>query len=72
MALTRVACDKEGKGDGGKSDGDEGGGRATAMRAIATKGKQESTSDKIDKDRRWLAREHQQGNHTITTVGDDK
>jgi hypothetical protein len=26
MALTRVACDEEGEGDGGKSDGDEGGG----------------------------------------------
>ncbi len=26
MALTRVACDEEGEGDGGKSDGNEGGG----------------------------------------------
>jgi hypothetical protein len=35
MALaTRVACGKEGDGDGGKSDGYEGGGRATATRAM--------------------------------------
>ncbi len=27
---TKVSCNKEGGGDGGKSDGDEGGGRATA------------------------------------------
>jgi hypothetical protein len=40
MASTRVACDEEGDGDGGKSDGDEGGGRATAKRAMATEGKQ--------------------------------
>jgi hypothetical protein len=40
MASTRVARDKEGDGDGGKSDGDEGGGRATAKRAMATEGKQ--------------------------------
>jgi hypothetical protein len=34
MALvTRVACDKEGDGDSGKSDGNEGGGRAMAARA---------------------------------------
>ncbi len=26
MASTRVACDEEGDGDGGKSDGDESGG----------------------------------------------
>ncbi len=26
IALKRVACDEEGKGGGGKSDGDEGGG----------------------------------------------
>ena len=49
MALTRVACDKEGKGDGGKSDGDKGGGRATVTRAMATDGEQQSTSDGIDK-----------------------
>jgi hypothetical protein len=57
MALTRVACDKEGEGNDGKSDGNEGGGRATAMRAMATKGEQQSTSDGIDKGGRWLARE---------------
>ncbi len=27
---TKVSCNKEGGGDGGKSDGDEGGGQATA------------------------------------------
>ncbi len=58
MALaTRVACDKEGNGDGGKSDGDEGGGRATGTRAMVTEGEQQSTSDGIDKGGRWLARE---------------
>ena len=73
MALaTRVVCDKEGDGDGGKSDGDKGGGRATATRAMATEGKQQSTSNGIDKGGRWLAREHQRGNHTTMTVGDDK
>ena len=36
MALvTRVACDEEGDGDGGKSDGYEGDGRATATRVMA-------------------------------------
>ncbi len=58
MALaTRVACDKEGDVNGGKSDGDKGGGQATAMRAMVTEGKQQSTSDGIDKGGRWLARE---------------
>ncbi len=32
---TRVASDKEGNGDGYKSNGDEGDGRATATRAVA-------------------------------------
>jgi hypothetical protein len=54
---TRVTCDEEGDGDGGKSDGDEGGGRATAMTAMATEGEQQSTSDGIDKGGQWLARE---------------
>ncbi len=49
MASTRVACDEEGEGDGGKSDGDEGGGRATVTRAMATEGKQQLTSDRINK-----------------------
>ena len=34
-----------------------GGGRATATRAMATEGEQQSTSDGIDKGGRWLARE---------------
>jgi hypothetical protein len=59
MALTRVACDKEGNGDGGKSDGNEGRGRATATRAMATEVEQQSTSDGIDKGGQWLARERQ-------------
>ncbi len=59
MASTRVACDEEGEGGGGKSDGDEGGRRATATRAMATEDKQQSTSDGIDKGGRWLARERQ-------------
>jgi hypothetical protein len=37
MALaTRVACDEEGNGDGGKSDGNKDGRPATATRAMAT------------------------------------
>ena len=57
MLVTRVACDEEGDGDGGKSDGNEGGGRAAVTRAMATEGEQQSTSDGIDKGGRWLARE---------------
>jgi hypothetical protein len=73
MALAmRVACNEEGDGNGGKSNGDKGGGGAMATRAIALEGKQQSTSDGIDKGGRWLAREHQRGNHTTTMVGDDK
>jgi hypothetical protein len=72
MASTRVACDEEGKGNGSKSDGNKGGGQATATRAMATEGKQQSTINGIDKGRRWLARERQQGNHTATTVGDNE
>ncbi len=59
MALaTRVACDKEGNGDGGKSNGNEGGGQAMATRAMATEGKKQSTSNGIKKGGQWLAREH--------------
>ncbi len=54
---TRVVCDEEGDGNGSKSDGNKGGGRATATRTMATEGEQQSTSDRIDKGRRWLARE---------------
>ncbi len=37
MALaTRVECDKDSDGFGGKSDGNEGGRRLTATRAMAT------------------------------------
>jgi hypothetical protein len=72
MASTRVACDEEGKGNGGKSDGNEGGGRATVTRAMATEGKQQSTSNRIDKCGRWLARERQGGNHMTTTVGNNE
>jgi hypothetical protein len=62
----------KGDGDGGKSDGDEGGGQATATRAMATEGKQQSTSDGINKGGRWLARERRGGDHTTTTVGDNE
>jgi hypothetical protein len=73
MALaTRVAWGKEGDGNSGKSDGNEDVRRVTATRAMATEGKQQSTSNGIDKGRRWLAREHQQGNHTTTMVGVDE
>jgi hypothetical protein len=72
MASTRVACDKEGEGDGGKSDGNEGGRQATAMRVMATEGKQQSTSNGINKGGWWLARERRRGNHTTTTVGNNK
>ncbi len=71
-SATRVACDEEGDGNGGKSNGDEGGRRVTAMRAMATEGEQQSTSNGIDKGRQWLARERRRGNHTTTTVGDDE
>jgi hypothetical protein len=72
MALTRVACNEEGKGDGGKSNGDKGGGRAMATRAMATEGEHKSTSDGIDKGGRWLARERRRGDHTTRTMGDNK
>ncbi len=71
-SATRVVCDKEGDGNGGKSNGNEGGGQAMATRAMATEGEQQSTSDRIDKGGRWLARERRQGNHTTMTVGNDK
>ncbi len=71
-SATRMACDKEGDGDGGKSNGDKGGGRATATRAMATEGEQQSTSDEIDKGGRWLPRERRRGDHTTTTVGNDE
>jgi hypothetical protein len=58
MALAmRVACNEEGDGNGGKSNGNEGSGQVRATRATATEGKQQSTSDRINKGRRWLARE---------------
>ncbi len=69
---TRVVCNEEGDGNGGKSNGDKGGGRATATRAMATEGEQQSTSNGINKGGQWLAREHQQGNHMTTMVGDNK
>ncbi len=34
--VTRVVCDEEGNGDGYKSDGNEGDGRATVTRAMVT------------------------------------
>jgi hypothetical protein len=71
-SATRVVCDKEGNGDGGKSDGDEGGRRAMAARAMVTEGEQQSTSNGINEGGRWLAREHRRGNHTTTTVGDNE
>ena len=46
------------------SDGDEGDGDE--------EGEQQSTSDRIDKGGRWLARERRRGDHTITTVGNDE
>ena len=70
--VTRVACDKEGNGDGGKSDGNEGGGRAMATRAMVTEGEQQSTSNGIDKGGWWLARERRRGDHTTMTVGEDE
>jgi hypothetical protein len=46
--------------------------RETATRAMVTEGEQQSTSDGINKDGRWLARERRRGDHTTTMVGDDK
>ncbi len=58
MALAmRVACDEEGDGNGGKRDGNKGGRQAMVTRAMMTEGKQQSTSNGIDKGGRWLARE---------------
>jgi hypothetical protein len=71
-SATRVACSEESDGGGSKSDGNEGGGQAMAMRAMVTEGKQQSTSDGINEGGRWLAREHRRGDHTSTTVGDDE
>jgi hypothetical protein len=71
-SVTRLACDKEGNGNGGKNNGNKVGGQATARRALATEGKQQSTSDGINKGGWWLAREHQRGNHMTMTVGNDK
>ncbi len=71
-SATRVVCDEEGYGDGGKSDGNKGGERATATRAMVTEGEQQSTRDRINKGGWWLARKRRQGNHTTMTVGDDE
>ncbi len=49
VVATRVVCDKEGDGNGGKSDGHEGGGQARAKRVMATEGEQQSTSNRINK-----------------------
>jgi hypothetical protein len=68
----RVACNEEGNGNGGKNNGDKGGGPPTATRVMATEGKQQSTSDKINKGGRWLAREHQRGDHMTMAVGNNK
>jgi hypothetical protein len=43
-----------------------------ATRAMATEGEQQSTSDGINKGGRWLTRERRRGDHTTTTVGDNK
>jgi hypothetical protein len=73
MAVSmRVACKEEGDGNGGKSNGDEGGRQATATRAMVTEGKQQSTSNGINKGGWWLARERRQGDHTTTMVGKDE
>jgi hypothetical protein len=76
MALMRVVCNEDGDYNGSKSNGDEGGRRATAMAtramAMVTLGKQQSTSSRINKCGQWLAREHRQGDHRTTTVGDNE
>jgi hypothetical protein len=56
-SATRVVCNEEGDGDGGKSDGNKGGGRATATRVMVTEGEKQSISDKVDKGGRWLGQE---------------
>jgi hypothetical protein len=69
LGFSRVACDEEGDGDGGKSNGDEGGGQATATRAMAMDkannnqpatglakaggGWQESVDEATTRPRRW-------------------
>ncbi len=57
-SATRVVCNKEGNGNGGKSNGDKGGRQATATRAIANReSKQQSISNRNGKGGRWLARD---------------
>ncbi len=56
VLATRVAWDEEGDGDGGKSDGNKVGRQAMVTRAMGTEGKQQSTSNKINKGRQWFAR----------------
>jgi hypothetical protein len=56
-SATRVASNEEGNDDSGKSNGNKGGGQATATRAMVTEGKQQSTSDGINKGGWWLVRE---------------
>jgi hypothetical protein len=72
VVATRVACNEEGDCNGSKSDGDEDGGRAMATRTMATEGKQQSTSNRINKGGQWLGRERRQGNQTTMTVGDNE
>jgi hypothetical protein len=68
-SATRVACNKEGNGNGGKSNGDRGGGQATATRVMAMEkannnqaatgltkaggGWQESIDEATTQPRRW-------------------
>jgi hypothetical protein len=57
-SATRVVCEKEGDGNRYKSNCNKVGKRATATRAMATEGEQQSTSNGTDKGGRWLVREH--------------
>ncbi len=57
VLAVRVACNEEGDGNGGKSNDDKGGRQAMATMTMASEGKQQSTSDGINKGGWWLARE---------------
>jgi hypothetical protein len=75
LGFWRVACNKEGDGDGGKSDGNKGGGRATATRAMVMEkannnqpgtglakaggGWRESVDEATTQPRRWATRNNE-------------
>jgi hypothetical protein len=70
VLATRVACKEEGDGDGGKSDSNKGGGRAKATRAMVMK--KANNNQPVTGLTKVGVREHQRGDHTTTTVGNNE